>query len=237
MGNNSIKSKKKKKKCFSCLCSSSSSSCSIDDKTLSTIDEILINEKSFELFNDFERCFSNTSFEFLIKKFQLNFYLKDYLNRLKASKISSTFKTYFSLSTIICPYNQILTDDFELFLIIPPESILPNYYSIKLHEQLRSKCYVIPLINYQIETNDNECQLSWKYILQTESIQINQNKLPKEFLSFCYFSSEDNSYYLSANLIDKWFYTFILVNQTCQIVKHFLNGNKTHITCLIKQEK
>ncbi|CAF3432205.1 unnamed protein product, partial [Rotaria sp. Silwood2] len=98
------------------------------------------------------------------KKYQLNFYLEDYQNRLKNSKIKQTFKQHFSSSTIINPsnrINQLLIDDLNLFIISSPESILPNLFintnnSFKIHEQLRSKCYFIPLTYYQIEPNDDE---------------------------------------------------------------------------------
>lgn len=274
MGNNSIKSvkTKKKKRFFCCLCSSSSFS--IDEKTLPIFDRILSNnEKIYQSFDDLEKILYNTSFGLIIKNFQLNFYLKDYLNRLKNSlKINQTFQTYFSLSTIIYPcngINQFLTDDLNLFSIIPPESILPKNNSYKIHEQLRSKCYFIPLTNCQIEPNDDEykqkirsldcthvvitlennstinknqisnelnlsCILISNDSFQTGFIHIDQEKLAKQFLPFIEFSSQDNLFYLSSNLIQKWFNTLILVNQTCGIAKRFLLGEKNHINCLIK---
>ena len=50
-----------------------------------------------------------------------------------------------------------------MLIISPPESILPNRIihpnsSYKLHEQLRSKCYFIPMINIRIEPDDDEYQ-------------------------------------------------------------------------------
>jgi hypothetical protein len=279
MGNNSIKSSKKK---FCCLSTSSSSSFSIDDKSFPTFDRISSkNEKknSYQSIDELEKFLSNTSLQLIINKFQLKFYLKDYLTRLKTSKINQTFQKHFLSTTIIYPCNgsnQFLIDDLNLFIITPPESILPNLFinsknSYKIHEQIRSKCYFIPLTNYQIEPNDDEykqklipidrthvvitldnnqtintnknsieIQSSYIFIsndlFQTGFLHIDQEKILKEFLPFIYFSSEDNRFYLSSNLIQKWFNTLILVNQTCSIVKRFLIGDKNHITCLFKQQ-
>jgi len=289
MGNHSIKSlenkseiTKKKKKLFCCL---STSSFSIDDKSLPTFDRISTNiDKNnqkqilyyYQSIEDLEKSLHNPSLELLINKYQLKFYLKDYLNRLKQSKINQTFKKYFSLSTIIYPcngINQFLTDDLNIFLITLPESILPNLLinPIKIHEQIRSKCYFIPLTNCQIEPNDDEykqksisldrthdgitldnnqiinsnkesiefessCRLISNDSFQTGFIHIDQDKIAKQYLPFIYFSSDDNLYYLSSNLIQKWFNTLILVNQTCSIAKRFLIGDKSHITCLLKPQ-
>jgi hypothetical protein len=71
---------------------------------------------------------------------------------------------------------------------------------------------------------------------QTGFIRIEQEKIPKHFLPFISYSQEENSYYLSSNLIQQWFHTLILVNQTCAIAKRFLTGDGSHITCLIKQK-
>jgi hypothetical protein len=285
MGNNSIKSSKSKN-LFCCL---SNSSFSIDDKSYPTFDRLStkIDQNQQTLFYE---DLKNPSIEFLIKsnrefnnlinRFQLNFYLKDYLNRLKNSKINQTFKTHFSSSTIIYPcngVNQVLTDDLQIFLISPPESILPNLSRIennssKIHEQIRSKCYFIPLINDSIEPNDEEyqqkilpidrthfvislenhstvssnrifqeskssCLFISNDCFQTGLIRIDPEKIPKEFLPFISHSFEDNLYYLSSNLIQKWFQTLILINQTCTIVKRFLLGDKNHITCLLKEQE
>ncbi|CAF5109926.1 unnamed protein product, partial [Rotaria socialis] len=48
-----------------------------------------------------------------------------------------------------------------LFITSPPESILPNFIkhtdsSYKIHEQIRSKYYAIPLTTCQIEPDDDE---------------------------------------------------------------------------------
>ncbi|CAF1214401.1 unnamed protein product [Adineta steineri] len=222
---------------------------------------------------------SNREFLNLTKKFHLNFYLKDYLNRLKTSQIKQTFKNHFSSSKIIYPCNdtsQILVDDLNLLLISPPESILPTILinsnsSYKIHEQIRSKCYIIPLTKCKIEPNDDEykqksieldrthCVItldSNKTIKMTETsthieslfifvsndlfqtgfIQINQEKITKEFLPFISYCSEENISYLSSNLIQQWFNTLLLVNQTCAIVKRFLIGNGNHMTCLLKEQ-
>jgi len=301
MGNKSIKSSKKKdeninkkKKVFCCLCTSSFS---INEKSLSTFDQISLNidknpkQTSYycQSIEDLDKSLHITSLELIIKsnrefvnlinKFQLNFYLKDYLNRLKNSKINQTFKKHFSLSTIIYPcnnINQFLTDDLNLFFISPPESILPNLlintnHSYQIHEQIRSKCYFIPLTNCQIEPDDDEYKqksilLDRTHVVitlennstvetnkipiefesagifisndlfQTGFIRIDQEKLAKQFLPFIYFCSEENLFYLSSNLIQKWFNTLILVNQTCAIAKRFLIGDKNHITCLLKEQ-
>ncbi|CAF2470656.1 unnamed protein product [Rotaria sp. Silwood2] len=222
---------------------------------------------------------SNREFLNVIKKFQLNFYLEDYQNRLKNSKIKQTFKQHFSSSTIINPsnrINQLLIDDLNLFIISSPESILPNLFintnnSFKIHEQLRSKCYFIPLTYYQIEPNDDEykqksipldrthvvitlennqttntnktsveyeplCIFTSNDSFQTGFIHINQENISKEFLPFISYYSEDNVSYLSSNLIQQWFNTLILVNQTCNIVQQFLKGDGRHITCLLKEQ-
>lgn len=67
-------------------------------------------------------------------------------------------------------------------------------------------------------------------------LRIEQNKLAKHFLPFVYHSTDDNQSYLSSNLIQQWFNTLLLVNQTCTIAKRFLIGDGSHITCLIKQQ-
>jgi hypothetical protein len=220
----------------------------------------------------------------LAKQIQLNIYLKDFLTRLKHSKLKQTFKNHFSLSTIIYPFagiDQILADDLNLFLLTPSESILPNLSSnthttYKIHEQIRSKCYFCPLTNSKIEADDDEykrkcIELDRTHVVitlenknkeqdeiisnkktpieeesscifisndsfHTGFIRIDQEKLAKHFLPFIFHSTEENSSYLSSNLIQQWFNTLILVNQTCDIAKRFLTGDGSHITCLIKQQ-
>jgi hypothetical protein len=71
---------------------------------------------------------------------------------------------------------------------------------------------------------------------QTGFLRIDQEKIVKHLLSFIFHSTEDNIYYLSSNLIQQWFNTLILVNQTCAIAQRFLTGDGSHITCLIKQQ-
>ncbi|CAF0796477.1 unnamed protein product [Rotaria sp. Silwood1] len=220
----------------------------------------------------------------LAKKIQLNIYLKDFLSRLNNTKLKQTFKNHFSLSTIIYPLagiDQILADDLNLVLITPLESILPNLSSnthstYKIHEQIRSKSYFIPITDYKIEIDDDEYQkksieldrthvvitlenkkkeqdditINTKVSIEQEPscifisndsfhtgyLRIDQEKLAKHFVPFVYHSSDDNMYYLSSNLIQHWFNTLILVNQTCAIAKRFLTGDGSHITCLIKQQ-
>ncbi|CAF1399901.1 unnamed protein product [Adineta steineri] len=70
----------------------------------------------------------------------------------------------------------------------------------------------------------------------TGFIRIDEDKIPKHILPYIFHSSEDNIYYVSSNLIQQWFNTLILVNQTCAIAKRFLTGDGSHITCLIKQQ-
>ncbi|CAF3410799.1 unnamed protein product [Rotaria sp. Silwood1] len=220
----------------------------------------------------------------LAKKIQLNIYLKDFLSRLNNTKLKQTFKNHFSLSTIIYPLagiDQILADDLNLVLITPLESILPNLSSnthstYKIHEQIRSKSYFIPITDYKIEIDDDEYQkksieldrthvvitlenkkkeqdditINTKVSIEQEPscifisndsfhtgyLRIDQEKLAKHFVPFVYHSSDDNMHYLSSNLIQHWFNTLILVNQTCAIAKRFLTGDGSHITCLIKQQ-
>ncbi|CAF3468953.1 unnamed protein product [Rotaria sp. Silwood1] len=221
----------------------------------------------------------NREFLNVIKKLQLNFYLEDYQNRLKNSKIKKTFKEHFSSSTIINPsnrINQLLIDDLNLLIISTPESILPNLFinknnSFKIHEQLRSKCYFIPVTYYQIEPNDDEykeksipldcthvvitlennqtaktnkistqyeplCIFTSNDLFQTGFIHVNQENISKEFLPFISYYSEENLSYLSSNLIQQWFNTLVLVNQTCNIAQRFLKGDGRHITCLLKEQ-
>ena len=226
----------------------------------------------------------NREFLNLAKQIQLNLYFKDFCQRLKTSKTKQTFKNHFSLSTIIYPLpglDQILADDLNLYLITPLESILPNLSSnthstYKIHEQLRSKCYFIPMNDYKIEADDDEYKRkcieldrthvvitlenhtrkqdevlpSKKLPMEEKSscifisddsyhrglLRIEHEKLAKHFLPFIFHSTEENCSYLSSNLIQQWFNTLILVNQTCTIAKRFLTGDGSHITCLIKQQ-
>lgn len=226
----------------------------------------------------------NREFLNLAKQIQLNFYLNDFLSRLNNSKLKQTFNNHFALSTIIYPLagiDQILADDLNLVLITPSESILPNLLSnthntYKVHEQIRSKSYFIPMTNCKIEIDDDEYKKKMieldrtHFVITLENktkdqddisvnkkvpieqepssvftstdsfrtgfIRFDQTKIPKHLLPFIYHSTEDNIYYLSSNLIQQWFHTLILVNQTCAIAKRFLIGDGSHITCLIKQQ-
>ncbi|UJR15675.1 hypothetical protein I4U23_002609 [Adineta vaga] len=231
----------------------------------------------------------NRDFFNLAKSIELNIYLRDFLIRITNSKTKQTFKNHFSLANIIYPFagvDQTLADDLNLFLITPFESILPNLSSnthslYKTCEQIRSKCYFIPITDYKIEIDDDEyrkkrIELDRTHVVitlenktkeqddsttttsssskkapieqdspyiftsnnsfQTGFIRIEREKIPKHLLSFIFHSSEDNLYYLSSNLIQQWFNTLILVNQTCAISKRFLTGDGSHITCLIKQQ-
>jgi len=150
---------------------------------------------------------SNREFSTLTKKFHLNFYLKDYINRLKTSHIKQTFKNHFSSSKIIYPsngINQVLVDDFNLIIISPPESILPNLStntnsSYKIHEQIRSKCYFIPLTNCQIEPDDDEYKQKSIPLDRTHVVISLENnpttqtsKIPIEFESTFIFISNDS---------------------------------------------
>ncbi|CAF3368004.1 unnamed protein product [Rotaria socialis] len=85
-----------------------------------------------------------------------------------------------------------------------------------------------------------EQEASWLFTsndsFQTGYLRIDQEKLARQFSPFIYHSSADNIYYLSSNLIQQWFNTLILVNQTCAIARRFLTGDGSHITCLIKQQ-
>lgn len=67
-------------------------------------------------------------------------------------------------------------------------------------------------------------------------IRIEADKIDKHWLPFVFHSTEENCSYLSSNLIQQWFQTLILVNQTCSIAKRFLKGDGSHITCLLKQD-
>jgi hypothetical protein len=251
MGNKSIKSSKKKdeninkkKKVFCCLCTSSFS---INEKSLSTFDQISLNIDK----NPKQTSYYCQSIEDLDKSLHIT-----------------------SLELIIKSNREFV--NLNLFFISPPESILPNLlinknHSYQIHEQIRSKCYFIPLTNCQIEPDDDEYKqksilLDRTHVVitlennstvetnkipiefesagifisndsfQTGFIRIDQEKLAKQFLPFIYFCSEENLFYLSSNLIQKWFNTLILVNQTCAIAKRFLIGDKNHITCLLKEQ-
>ncbi|CAF3095073.1 unnamed protein product [Rotaria socialis] len=222
---------------------------------------------------------SNREFLNLIKQFQLNFYLEDYRKRIKNSALNQTFKTHFSSSAIINSSNRVnqsFIDDLNLFITSPPESILPNFIkhtdsSYKIHEQIRSKYYAIPLTTCQIEPDDDEykqksipvdrthvvitldntsttqtnkmpmeyessCMFTSNNSFQTGLIYVNQEKISKDLQPFISCDSEENVSYLSANFIQTWFNTLILVNQTCNIVQQFLAGNEHQFTCLLKEQ-
>ncbi|CAF0869023.1 unnamed protein product [Adineta ricciae] len=251
----------------------------------------LIDKQSSSSKPDFPHILTlkfNRDFLSFAKSVELNFHFQDFLTRIASSKAKQTFKHHFQLATIIYPFagaDQILADDLNLFHITPFESILPalssnTHSTYKTCEQIRSKCYFVPGIEYKIEADDEEyrkkrieldrthvvitlenktkestdstttvppmkkapVEQDSPYILtsddffQTGFIRIEQEKIPKQLLSFIYHSSETNLYYLSSNLIQQWFHTMILVNQTCAIAKRFLTGDGSHITCLIKQQ-
>lgn len=232
MGNQPIKSSKtttKKKTFFCCLCTSTY------DKSPPN-DPISSEEEKYCLFQ------SNRPLTNVIHKFHLKAYLNDYLHRLKHSPQNQTFAQHFSSSTVIYPSNDIhpiFHDLLHLVIIAPPESILPYcsrsiFNTSIIHEQLRAKCYFIPLIDTLIEPLDDQplkssCVFVSNDSFQTGSIRIDPENVNKEFLPFVIQSS------LSSNLIEKWFNTLILVNQTCSIARRFLMGNPNHITCLLQQ--
>lgn len=252
-----------------------------DNKSIqnSTINRLELTNDNEQLSNILS-IKSNREFQNLIKQYQLKFYLEDYQNRLKISTMNQTFKTHYSSSITINPSNRVnqsLIDDLNLFIISPPETILPTLFknlnsSYIIHEQIRSKCYFIPFITCQIEPDDDDykqklapidrthvvitlentsteqankvsmeyepcCIFSSNDSFQTGSIRVDQEKLSKDFQPFISFHSEENVSYLSSNLIQQWFSTLVLVNQTCHTVQHFLTGNERHITCLLKEQK
>ena len=250
MGNHSIKSSKtttKKKKFFCCLCTSTYSLNEKSHQDIRTKNDPISSccvlgedEKKSSLDFSFQ---SNRPLANLIHKFHLKIYLNDYLQRLKYSPQNQTFAQHFSSSTVIYPCNdihQILIDRLHLFIISPPESILPNlsrsiFNSSVIHEQLRAKCYFIPLNDTSIEPSDyqqseSSCVFVSNDCFQTGFIRVDPEKISKEFLPFLVHSS------LSSNFIQKWFDTLILVNQTCTIARRFLMGNPNHITCLLQQQ-
>lgn len=226
----------------------------------------------------------NRDFLTIAQQIQLNNYFKDFIHRLKTCSTSKqTFKNHFSLSTMIYPFapriDQIFADNLNLLLLIPSESILPQYSTnqhsnYKLYEQIRSKCYFTPQLDSKIEPDDEEYQrksieLDRTHVVitlenktkdelatkkpnvideksacvfisndsfQTGFIRIDQEQMLKQFLPFVHYSSDEHHAYFSSNLIQQWFHTLILVNQTCNIAKRFLVGDGSHITCLIKQQ-
>ena len=222
----------------------------------------------------FHSKFNRDYFSFA-KDIHLNFYVNDFLTRLKHSKVKQTFKEHFAFTPIIYT-NQSLADDLTLCLFTPSESLLPSFFSnlhsnSKLHEQIRSKSYFIPstfglidvhdedyqdqlkefdrthvVITLETKTKDEplkrpliEQQLTGLFVskdsFQTGRIEIDRKKLSKYFLPFVFHSIEENRSYLSSTLIQQWFQTLMLVNQTSAIAKRFLKGDGTHLTCLLKQ--
>ncbi|CAF2372544.1 unnamed protein product [Rotaria sp. Silwood2] len=166
----------------------------------------------------------------LAKQIQLNIYLKDFLVRLNNTKLRQTFKNHFSLSTIIYPLagiDQILADNLNLFLITPPESILPNlstntHSTYKIHEQIRSKSYFIPITDRKIEIDDDEykkksIELDRTHVVITlenkkkeqDDITINK-KVSIEQEPLCIFISNDS------------FHTGYLRIDQEKLAKHFL---------------
>jgi len=226
MGNKSGKSTKKKHFC-SCLCSSANS---LDTQSTKQI------EYSLDFFLN-----SNRDLIYLTNKYQLKFYLADYRQRLLKFQTNQTFQQDFSSNKIIYP-NQNFHSNFDLYYFTPSESILPylsnNIYDLaKLHEQIRSKCYFIPIENLQIEPYDDNSTSSYLFIsndnhFQNGSIRIDS----KDHLAFISHSSDDNFDYLSAKSIQKWFHSLIIINRTCTIVKQFLNRNHNSLTCLISEQ-
>lgn len=71
---------------------------------------------------------------------------------------------------------------------------------------------------------------------QTGSVRINAEKLGKQWQPFLSYSIEKDSSCLSSTLIQHWFQTLMLVNQTCAVAKRFLKGDGSHITYLLKQQ-
>ena len=144
---------------------------------------------------------------------------------MKNSKIKQTFRNHFSSSTIIHPSNDINQYDFNLVFISPPESILPTLLSntncsYQIHEQLRSKCYFIPVDNCQIEPDDEEYKKKSVKMDRTHvgitlenERKTKGNKIPIEFEPSCIFVSK-NSFQtgfirVDKEKIDKQFLPFI----------------------------
>ena len=69
---------------------------------------------------------------------------------------------------------------------------------------------------------------------RTGLIRLESEKLAKHFLPFVFYSADEKTSYLSSTLIQQWFHTLMLVNQTCAIAKRFLTGDGSHITCLLQ---
>ena len=221
----------------------------------------------------------NREYATLAQEIRLPCYLTDFRLRLKQSQVKQTFAEHFSLSPIIYPFagiEQILAADLSLYLLTPAESLLPTFSSnlhsnYKLHEQLRAKCYFIPLTSCKIEVDDEEYQRQSKELdrshvvitLETKSqepreesstltkkplleldagclfvsddsfrtgaIRVKPEKLGKQWQPFLSHAS------LSSTLLQHWFQTLMLVNQTCAVAKRFLQGDGSHITYLLKQ--
>ena len=179
----------------------------------------------------------------------MNFYCEDFRHRLKCSKFSKAFVDHFTSSTIIYPsvaQHQTLTQGLVVHFFIPAESILPilsmhSHGSYRIHEQTRAKCYFIPSNFIKIESSSEiektseskECQWVYSSDLQTGSIRVDRESIPHDFSSFLNYSSKDQCWQLSSNAIQQWFHRLILVNQTCAIVKRFLTGDGSHLTCLL----
>ena len=253
MGNHSIKSSKTSKKKATvlccCLCTSTYSIDEKSDQNIPTNSEQIFSTED-DLQSSLDISFeSNRQLANLINKFQLKFYLKDYLHRVKTSHENQSFTRHFSSSTIIYPcngLNQILVELLHLFIVAPPESMLPNFCkttfnSSIIHEQLRAKCYFIPRTDTLIEPSDQQLDSSSCVFVSNDDfenglIRVNSEKISREFLPFLRHSPEENLVYFSSNSIHQWFHNLILVNQTCAIAKRFLSGDHHQITCLFQED-
>ena len=157
-------------------------------------------------------------------------------------------------------HHQRLADTLHLSLITPPESVIPQQLThpnglYQIREQLRSKCYFIPLTGCPIEPadeDDHHRQTSFdsrqgaseprgmfvsRDGFQTGEIRFDREHIPKEFSSLVNSSSEEKSCCLSPKLIRQWLHTLLLANQSCAIAKRFLTGDGSHISFLVKEQQ
>ena len=160
----------------------------------------------------------------------MQLYIKDFLSRINNSKSKQTFKNHFSLSSIIYPLagiDQILADDLNLFRITPSESIIPTLSSnthstYKIHEQIRSKCYFIPIKDYKIEVDDDEykskcIELDRTHVVITlENKSKEQDDLPSSKRTLI--EQEPSCIFTSA---DSFHTGYLRIDQT-KIAKHLL---------------
>lgn len=77
--------------------------------------------------------------------------------------------------------------------------------------------------------------LSLDETLNCGFIRVDSENSSKLWRPFFHRSNEENLFYLSSNLVQQWFQTLILVNQTCAIARRFLKGDGSHLTCLLKE--